>query len=128
MRRVSALRAVAAMIAVPLAAQEHDKKPEASVTGKWTMTVHPDPHGMTMGLVLEQKGTTVTGTFASPHGDMPVTGEFLDGRLKLATTAENAESQITFDARLTDEHTLAGYLSSQMGDMKWTAERVKDKP
>ena len=122
MRRVAALVAVAALAASPLAAQE--KKPEPTVTGTWTMTVHPDPHGMTMGLVLEQKGTKVTGTFASPHGDMPVEGEFVDGTLKLATTGGNVDSQITFEARLKDGQTLSGYLSSPMGDMAWTAERV----
>jgi hypothetical protein len=126
MRRFAALIAVAALVASPLAAQE--KKPEATVTGKWTMTVHPDPHGMTMGLILEQKGTKVTGTFASPHGNMPVEGEFVEGTLKLATTGENADSQITFEAQLKDGRTLSGYLSSPMGDMKWTAERAKDTP
>jgi hypothetical protein len=80
-----------------------------------------------MGLVLEQQGSKVTGTFASPHGDMPVEGEFIDGVLKLATTAQNADSQITFEARLKEERVLSGYLSSQIGDMRWMAERVKEK-
>lgn len=127
MRRFAALVVVAALALSPLAAQE--KKASApSVTGKWTMTVDAGPHGITtMGLVLEQKGTRVTGTFASPHGDLPVEGEFVDGTLKLATTAESADSQITFEARLKDARTLSGYLSSQRGDMKWTAERLEDR-
>jgi opacity protein-like surface antigen len=128
MKRFAALIAVAVLAISPLAAQQK-KAPVPSVTGNWTMTVEAGPHGvMTMGLVLEQKGTAVTGTFASPHGDMPVEGEFVDGTLKLATANENVDSQITFEARLTDERILSGYLSSEMGDMKWTAERAKDKP
>jgi hypothetical protein len=124
MKRLTPLILGVALIVNPLAAQ--DKKPAATVAGRWTMTVDAGPHGVTtMGLVLQQDGTKVTGTFASPHGDMPVEGEFVDGTLKLATTAEHADSQITFEARLRDER-LSGYLSSQMGDMKWTAERVKD--
>jgi hypothetical protein len=124
MKRLTPLILGVALIVNPLAAQ--DKKPAATVAGRWTMTVDAGPHGVTtMGLVLQQDGTKVTGTFASPHGDMPVEGEFVDGTLKLATTAEHADSQITFEARLKDER-LSGYLSSQMGDMKWTAERVKD--
>ena len=124
MKRLTPLILGVALIVNQLAAQ--DKKPAATVAGRWTMTVDAGPHGVTtMGLVLQQDGTKVTGTFASPHGDMPVEGEFVDGTLKLATTAEHADSQITFEARLKDER-LSGCLSSQMGDMKWTAERVKD--
>jgi hypothetical protein len=123
MKRLPPLIFIVALVVGPLTAQE--KTSAATVAGKWTMTVDAGAHGVTtMGLVLQQDGTKVTGTFASPHGDMPVEGEFVDGTLKLATTAEHADSQITFEARLKDDR-LSGYLSSQMGDMKWTAERVK---
>jgi hypothetical protein len=123
MKRLTPLIFIVALVVGPLTAQE--KTSAATVAGKWTMTVDAGAHGVTtMGLVLQQDGTKVTGTFASPHGDMPVEGEFVDGTLKLATTAEHADSQITFEARLKDDR-LSGYLSSQMGDMKWTAERVK---
>jgi hypothetical protein len=109
------------------AAQTEKKDQPASVAGKWTLTVNESPHGpMAMGLTLEQKGNKVTGTFASPHGNMAVHGAFVDGRLTLSTTEENADERITFDGRMKDDGTLAGYLSSQMGDMAWTAKRVKD--
>src|SRR4029450_1130766 len=112
MKRLTPLILGVALIVNPLAAQ--DKKPAATVAGRWTMTVDAGPHGVTtMGLVLQQDGTKVTGTFASPHGDMPVEGEFVNGTLKLATTAEHADSQITFEARMKDERR-SGYLSSQM--------------
>jgi hypothetical protein len=127
MRKVAAVVVFAALALSTLVAQEK-KGSVPTVTGTWTMTVDAGPHGVTtMGLVLEQQGTKVTGTFASPHGDMPVEGEFIDGVLKLATTAQNADSQITFEARLKEERVLSGYLSSQIGDMRWTAERVKEK-
>jgi opacity protein-like surface antigen len=98
-----------------------------AVTGTWTMTVLGSPHGdMTMGLTLEQKGTKVTGTLASPHGDMAVAGEFTDGTLNVATAGGDDE-KITLNAKLKEDGTLAGYLSSPMGDMKWTAVRSEDK-
>ena len=98
-----------------------------TVAGSWTMTVQGSPHGdMTMGLTLEQKGTKVTGTFASPHGEMAVSGEFADGTLAIATAGSDDE-KITFNAKLKDDGTLAGYISSPMGDMKWTASRTEDK-
>ena len=102
------------------------KKSGASVAGRWTITVQGSPHGPArLGLVLQQNDKKVTGTFASPHGDMRVEGEFADGTLTLATSG--GESQITFKATLKDDGTLSGFLSSSMGDMTWTAERVKDE-
>jgi hypothetical protein len=97
-----------------------------TVSGTWTMTVQGSPHGdMAMGLTLEQKGTKVTGTFASPHGGMAVAGEFVDGTLSIATGGSDDE-KIIFSAKLKDDGTLAGYISSPMGDMKWTASRVEE--
>lgn len=98
-----------------------------TVSGTWTMTVQGSPHGdMAMGLTLEQKGTKVTGTFASPHGDLAVAGEFADGTLSI-TTGGGDDEKITFSAKLKENGTLAGYVSSPMGDMQWTASRVEDK-
>ena len=99
-----------------------------SLTGAWTMSVHGGPHGdATMGLTLKQDGTKVTGTFASGHAaDMTVTGEFANGELTLETTAARDDDKILFKAKLQDDGTLAGYISSPMGDMKWTASRAAD--
>ena len=97
-----------------------------TVSGTWTMTVQGSPHGdMAMGLTLEQKGTKVSGTFASPHGDLAVAGEFVDGTLSIATGGGDDE-KITFNAKLKEDGTLAGDISSPMGDMKWTASRAEE--
>jgi hypothetical protein len=96
----------------------------SSVTGTWTMSVQGGPHGdATMGLTLKQEGTTVTGTFASGHSpDMAVKGEIVDGALKIETEGD-ADHRIVFTAKLKDDGTLAGYISSPMGDMKWKATK-----
>jgi hypothetical protein len=93
---------------------------DASVAGTWSMTVDT-PHGaMTMELTLKQEGTKVTGTFISgPHPDMAVEGTFADRTLKLETTGD---MKISFTAKLKDDGKLAGSLSTEMGDMAWTAE------
>ena len=110
---------LAAFAAVALAAAP-------SVGGRWAMSVDAGPHGnTTMGLVLTQDGSKVTGTFSSPHGDMAVAGEFAQGELKVATTAGKEDDRIYLQARLNEDGTLAGTLSSPMGDMTWTAKRVK---
>jgi hypothetical protein len=98
-----------------------------SLTGTWTMNVTGGPHGdATMGLTLQQDGTKVTGSFASGHAaDMPVSGEFKDGTLKLQTEADKDGNAVIFNGKLRDDGTLAGYISSPMGDMKWTASRAE---
>ena len=100
----------------------------ADVTGTWTMKVTGGPHGdATMGLVLKQQGTEVTGTFSSGHAaDMAVHGEFTDGTLKIATGGEE-HGKIIFEAKLKADGTLGGYISSPVGDMRWTATRDEGK-
>jgi hypothetical protein len=100
---------------------------DATVTGTWTMNVEGGPHGnATMGLVLKQEGTKVTGTFASGHSaEMEVAGQFKDGQLDVET--KGGESRIIFSAKLKADGTLSGSISSEMGDMKWTASRQAEK-
>ena len=107
-----------------------DKKAEKSgpsVAGQWTLNVK-SPHG-DVGMVLDltQEGKKVSGMLATPHGDdLPVEGEFVAGTLTLSTNG-SSEARITMTAKLQDNGTLDGYLSSQMGDMTWTARRAGTK-
>ena len=97
------------------------------VSGTWTMNVVGGPHGpATMQLMLKQDGAKVSGTFASGHGpDMEVKGEFVKGSLQVETSG--GDHKVTLNAKLKDDGTLAGTLSSKVGDMRWTASRVAEK-
>ena len=96
----------------------------ATVGGAWSMSID-SPHGnMKTSLTLKQDGTKVTGTFRSQMGDMPVEGTFENGTLKIET-ADGGDHKLIFAAKLKDDGTLTGYLSSEMGDMNWTAERAQ---
>jgi hypothetical protein len=105
-----------------------DQKAAPGVAGRWTVSVKGSPHGdVTMGLNLAQEGKKVSGTLATPHGDdLQVEGEFIEGKLTIATPGEG-ESRISMTAKLKEDGTLDGYLSSQMGDMTWTAKRALGK-
>ena len=124
MKRIVHVALMVAAIALPswTAAQQQTSP---SVAGKWTMTVDTGAHGVReLGLDLKQTGKEVTGTFASPHGDMQVKGEFVDRTLTLAT-AEQEHGSLSFNAKLKDDDTLSGYLSTPDGDLTWTAKRAK---
>jgi hypothetical protein len=123
MKRATTIIAIVALIMGAVLSAAQQAKAAESVAGTWEITVPDSPHGkLTLAMTLKQDGKNVTGTFASPHGDMPLTGELVDKSLTLATTG----GEISFKAKLTDHDTLTGFLSSEMGDMKWTAKRVKD--
>jgi hypothetical protein len=127
---ITLLVLITARAAVATAPQhgKTEEKSAPSVTGRWSMSVKGSPHGdVTMGLELSQEGKKVSGSFATPHGDdLQVAGEFAEGTLTLTTTS-GGESKISMTAKLKEDGTLDGYLSSQMGDMTWTARRVTRK-
>jgi hypothetical protein len=104
-----------------------DTKAEKGVAGQWSLSVR-SPHGeVGMALDLVQEGKKVSGTLATPHGDnLPIEGEFTEGTLTLATPG-TSDMRITMTAKLKDNGTLDGSLSSQMGDMTWTAKRTTSK-
>ncbi|HEX2444888.1 MAG TPA: hypothetical protein VHJ77_13150 [Vicinamibacterales bacterium] len=120
--QVAAAVAAACALTAGVAAQ----KAASTVAGKWTLSVNT-PHGDTpMGLELRQDGRKISGTLATPHGEVRLEGELADGKLTLATT-DSDSPQMTLNGALKDDGTMAGYLSSERGDMKWTAERRKEK-
>ena len=97
------------------------------LTGKWTMKVSGGPHGDTaMSLVLKQDGEKITAAFDPGHdGEIPMTGTLVKGALTMESPANDDGAKITMKAMLKADGTLSGFLSSQMGDMTWTAARVK---
>lgn len=133
---VAIVVAVALSVSVPVAShrthafqdKKADQKAAPRVAGKWTVSVKGGQHGdATMGLALEQDGKQVSGIFATPHGDnLQVQGEFAERTLTLATPG-GGDSRITMTAKLKDDGTLDGYMSSQFGDMTWTARRAAAK-
>jgi hypothetical protein len=93
-----------------------------SVAGKWDLVVK-SPHGdVAMGLDLKHDGATVTGTLLNFRGqDLPVKGQYAGGELSLATNGDD----IALSAKFKADGTLAGYLSTAMGDLTWTGTRTK---
>jgi len=115
----------AAMVLVTAGLSGQDSKAQKGIAGSWELTIKgPAAHGdLTATMDLEQNGKKVTGSFTAHGNTHAVAGEFANGDLSLETTDTPADNGITMNAKLADDGTLAGYLSSSMGDMKWTASR-----
>ena len=107
--------------------------PAPTVTGTWNMGLQGD-HVIPVALVLKQDGKTVTGTIALPtqRGDrveVGLSGEFVDGALKLSGKVENAAepTTITIEATLNEDGALEGTMAGVHRKMPFTAERLKER-
>jgi hypothetical protein len=96
------------------------------VTGKWAATfVEVQVH---LEMDLTQSGSKVTGTGNSDHlGVMKIEGTFASGTLSLVATgfAQGQDVRLELSGKYKADGTFAGDMTSQMGQMTWTAERVK---
>jgi hypothetical protein len=103
------------------------EKAPASVAGNWNMSVNGPQGPMSVTMALAQEGKKLTGTLSSQMGETTLEGEFADGKISfwIVFDAGGGSSQIAFAGVLKEDGTLEGTLSGQMGDMNWTAERVK---
>jgi hypothetical protein len=116
-------------------AQEKKIDEKTNVTGTWDMSLMSHQ----VGLVLEQEGTAVTGTLMMMGKDVPLNGDFTDGKLSLVgkgafmsrPDAHGGEGQkpvpITLTGVLKDDGTLEGEAPGPQGTVKWTAERLKKR-
>jgi hypothetical protein len=106
-----------------------DSKAPASIAGKWDMTAET-PQGTTpVTLVMKLDGKKVTGTMAGPQGEIPVEGEYAEGKLTMSITIQggSGDLSITFTGALREDGTLAGTFDFGQGAMNWKATRAKDK-
>jgi hypothetical protein len=115
----------------PPPAQEKpaDAKAPASIAGKWDMTAET-PQGTTpVTLVMKLDGKKVTGTMSGPQGEIPLEGEFADGKLSMTITIQggSGDMSITFTGALKEDGTLAGTFDFGQGAMNWKAQRAKEK-
>ena len=118
------MKTLAALALVSLFAGAQSTRPAPSVSGQWTLLAADGPHGaMTMSLKCDQKGQDVTATLNIPHaGDIAMQGALVKDKLSLSSGAET--NPITLSATLKADGTLTGFISSEMGDVKWTGKRT----
>ncbi len=127
MKRFVGFLMVFALTGGLIMAQHHE-----TIAGKWNVSVQGEVAGghhlTSVVLELEQDGTKIIGNFLIPeHGDLPLEGEFVNGKLTLHAT-EDAFMKLDLTAQLKENGQLAGTLASpMMGDYAWTAERAPSR-
>ena len=79
-----------------------------------------------MRFELKLDGQNVTGTFATDQsGTLALKGQYRDGKLTFAVSGGQGDLEFTGQLKGTD--TLAGILSSHVGDLVCNATRVREK-
>jgi hypothetical protein len=131
MKKMTILAAIlgTAFAVAPLAAEQSPSKTPAGVAGNWNVSVVAPDGPMAATMALAQNAEKVTGTFNSDHsGEVTIAGQFADGKLTFSVAVHEGsarEMKIEFSGAFKADGTLAGTLSSPMGDMTWTASRAK---
>ena len=132
---VRTLTGIVAVIALTASLTAQDKKPAGSltdVTGVWVMQVASHQ----IGLELEQKGTVVEGVMLAMGQRILLIGEYVDRTLTLK--GEKPQDGVPaphvggpdsgpITAKMLDDGTLEGELSTTQGRTKWTGERLQKK-
>jgi hypothetical protein len=111
--------AVVVVIASCLIAVSADDK---TVAGQWTVSAE----GYTMSLHLTQNGKQIAGTLQSPHGPVKITGEFDKSWLAFSGASDGDPHALELIAKgiLRADGTLAGVMTSNVGDFTWTGVRA----
>src|SRR5215470_1486223 len=96
---------------------------QKSIGGTWTFRLSE----ISLRLELVQKGKNITGTLQNPHGNpIHLKGEFAGGQLKFTGSSKGGEwaYQLSGTGTLQADGSFAGSLTSNVGDMTWTAVRA----
>src|SRR5688572_14901707 len=120
--RGTALAVVVVIASSLIAVSAEDK----TVAGQWTISAE----GYTMSLRLTQNGKQIGGTLQSPHGPVKITGEFDKDWFAFSGASDGDPHPLKLIAKgiLRADGTLAGVMTSNVGDFMWTGVRADSPP
>lgn len=126
---LSLLTSVVIAAAAPLAQQAKPAASLTDVTGVWIMLIE----GHQVGLELEQTDTAVKGVMLAMGQRQLLEGTYIDRNLTLkaendpdgAAGPHGSPQAGPIVARMLDDGTLEGELSTNRGRSKWTGERLQ---
>jgi len=107
---------------------------QTPLTGTWKISLHGD-HVIPMGLQLTQQDEVLSGFVTFMGKDIPATGEFKDGAITLAGNAalmssggdSSTQTKLSLKGKLLEDGTMSGEMPMPHGNMKWTADRFRQR-
>lgn len=120
------------------------QKPVPSLSGAWTLSVQGGDHVIPFGLTVDEKAGTLSGVLSVMGNDITMTGASAPSGFTLTGTgplpaapgsshgAAAPAGEFTLKGEWAADGTLTGTLSikssARAGDMKFTGERLKQRP
>jgi hypothetical protein len=132
MRQLLIVASLVAMSSAAAGQQKQEPPPSLTdVTGVWIMLIE----GHQIGLELEQKGTAVEGVMHVMGRRQLLKGTYVERALTLVGEKMEGEPEGPhgnphagpIEARMLDDGTLEGELSTNRGRTKWTGERLRKR-
>ena len=98
-----------------------------SIAGKWNLRVGSPQGGVESVLTLTVDGAKVSGSIVGPLGELPVAGQFTEGKLifSMDFPSQNGALKVQFAGALKPDGTLAGNIDFGGQASPWTAVRTK---
>jgi hypothetical protein len=120
-----------ALAAVPAYAQEApkpaDKPVTVDVTGVWDMTVESPQGAMQLVATFKQDGEKLTGTQASPMGEIALEGTVVGSEIKYVINIDMQGQQmaISFAGKIDGDKMAGIFEFGGMGSAAWSATKRK---
>jgi hypothetical protein len=139
--KTAALTLCAALVAVSTLSAQAQQAPPATppappaaaaktaptVAGNWNMSLDAGQGPMDIAATMKLDGKKLTGMLSSQMGDVPLEGEFADGKATFYISFDGGGGamSITFTGTMKDADHMTGTMSGPMGDVPWVAVRSK---
>jgi len=121
MQRIVFVAAALVVLAIGLGAEQ------ASVAGKWNLSVQFDQGSGAPVVVFEQDGQTLSGTYTGQFGEFPLEGTLKDGKIsfRVKVTVEGQDLVFAYSGSLESDGTLKGTVDlGGMATGTWTGEKA----
>jgi FlaG/FlaF family flagellin (archaellin) len=100
---------------------------QASVAGKWNVSVQFDQGSGAPTVVFKQDGETLSGTYSGQLGEYPLEGTLKDGKItfRVKVNVQGTELELVYSGTLESETTMKGTVDlGGMGSGTWTGKKA----
>ncbi len=100
---------------------------QASVAGKWNLTVQFEQGSGAPTVVFKQDGETLSGTYTGQFGEVPLTGTLKDREIvfRVKVNAQGYEAEFVYSGTLESDTTMKGTVDlAGMASGTWTGKRA----
>ena len=101
---------------------------QASVAGKWTLSVQFEQGSGAPTVVFKQDGETLSGSYSGQMGEFPLEGTLKDGKIvfRVKINVQGTELELVYTGTLASATTMKGTVDlGGMGSGTWTGKRAE---